>query len=161
MGNILTQDSIFKWLFCSFVCKQDMGTLFLTYSRISTKSFIFLYAGHIILLLHQGFSIRDICTVHPYSSVVKHPAANAGDMGSIPGSGRPLGVGNGNPLQYACLGSPMDRGARWPAVHGVRVQREWAHVHVCTAHQCCFRAGPVLTQECLLLVHDTKVKVSF
>ena len=36
---------------------------------------------------------------------------NAGDPGSIPGSGRSPGGGNGNPLQYSCLGSPMDRGA--------------------------------------------------
>ena len=45
-------------------------------------------------------------------------SANAGDMGSIPGSGRSPGEGNGNPLQYSCLGNPTDRGA-WPAtVHG-------------------------------------------
>ena len=35
---------------------------------------------------------------------------NAGDPGSIPGLGRSLGEGNGNPLQYYCLGNPMDRG---------------------------------------------------
>ena len=40
-------------------------------------------------------------------------------MGSIPGSGRSLGVGNGNPLQYSCLGNPMDRGAWRATVHGV------------------------------------------
>ena len=55
----------------------------------------------------------------PGGSVAKNLPANAGDMGSIPGSGRPLGVGNGNPLQYACLGSPMDRGAWWATVYGV------------------------------------------
>ena len=48
----------------------------------------------IILLPHQGFSVRDICTVHPWGSVVKHPLANAGDMGLIPELGGPLGVGN-------------------------------------------------------------------
>ena len=37
-------------------------------------------------------------------------AADSGDMGLIPGSGRSLGGGNGNPLQYACLENPMDRG---------------------------------------------------
>ena len=52
-------------------------------------------------------------------SVVKNPSANAGDLGSIPGSGRSPGEGNGNPLQYSCLGNPMDRGAWWAAVHGV------------------------------------------
>ena len=39
--------------------------------------------------------------------------ASAGDLGSIPGSGRSPGEGNGHPLQYSCLGNPMDRGAWW------------------------------------------------
>ena len=41
----------------------------------------------------------------------KASACNAGDLGSIPGSGRSLGEGNGNPLQYSCLENPMDREA--------------------------------------------------
>ena len=44
-------------------------------------------------------------------SVSKEFACNSGDVSSIPGSGRPLGGGNGNPLQYSCLENPMDRGA--------------------------------------------------
>ena len=55
---------------------------------------------------------------------VKNPPANAGDVGSIPGSGRSPGEGNGNPLQYSCLGNPKDRGASWAAVHGVT--KNWA-----------------------------------
>ena len=55
----------------------------------------------------------------PGGSVVKNPPANAGNMGSIPGPGRSPGEGNGNPLQYSCLGSPKDRGAWWATVHGV------------------------------------------
>ena len=58
----------------------------------------------------------------PGDSVVKNLPANAGatgDMGLIPGSGRSPGEGNGNPLQYACLETPMDRGACWGTVHGV------------------------------------------
>ena len=53
--------------------------------------------------------------------VKKNPPANAedtGEMGSIPGSGRPPGVGNGNPFQYFCLEDSMDRGAWWATVHG-------------------------------------------
>ena len=42
-----------------------------------------------------------------------------GDLGSIPGSGKSPGEGNGNPLQYSCLEHPMDGGAWWAAVHGV------------------------------------------
>ena len=52
-------------------------------------------------------------------SVVKNLPANAGDSGSIPGSGRSLGGGNGSPLQYPCLENPKDRGAWRATVHGV------------------------------------------
>ena len=45
--------------------------------------------------------------------------ANIGDAGLIPGLGRFPGKGNGNPLQYSCLGNPMDRGALQAIVHGV------------------------------------------
>ena len=61
----------------------------------------------------------------PDGSVVKNTPANAGDylpmptQVSIPGSRRSPGEGNGNPLQYFCLGNPMDRGALWATVHGV------------------------------------------
>ena len=55
----------------------------------------------------------------PGGSVVKNLPANAEDSGSIPGLGRSLGEGNGNLLQYYCLGNPMDRGAWWSSVHGV------------------------------------------
>ena len=46
-------------------------------------------------------------------------ACNAGDPSLIPGSGRSLEEGNSYPLQYSCLGNPMDRGAWWATVHGV------------------------------------------
>ena len=49
----------------------------------------------------------------------KASACNAGDRGSIPGSGRSPGEGNGNPIQYSCLENPMDRGVWWATVHGV------------------------------------------
>ena len=59
----------------------------------------------------------------PGGSVVKNLPANAGDVGSIPGSGRSVGGGNDNPLQYSCLGNPMDRGAWRAIVHGVTKSR--------------------------------------
>ena len=55
----------------------------------------------------------------PGDSRVKNPPANAGDVGLIPGSRRSPGEGNGNSLQYSCLGNLMDRGARQATVHGV------------------------------------------
>ena len=63
--------------------------------------------------------------------VVKNPPANIGDarnVGSIPGSGRSPGVGNGNLFQYSCLENAMDRGALQATVHGSqKVRHEWAH----------------------------------
>ena len=58
--------------------------------------------------------------------MVKNPPANAGDVrdsGSILGSGRSPGEGNGNLLQYSCLENPMGRGAWWATVHGVAKSR--------------------------------------
>ena len=63
----------------------------------------------------------------PGGSAVKNPPANSEDtrdMGSIPGSGRSPGEGNGNPLQYCCLGSLIDRGAWQATVHGVTTESD-------------------------------------
>ena len=51
--------------------------------------------------------------------MVKNPPANAGDVDSIPGSGRSSGEENGNSLQYSCLANPMHRGAWQATVPGV------------------------------------------
>ena len=56
-------------------------------------------------------------------SVVKNPPANTEDTSLISGSGRSPGEGSGNPLQYSCVGNPVDRGA-WPdRAHGVADSR--------------------------------------
>ena len=55
----------------------------------------------------------------PGGSDGKESACNAGDPGSIPGSGRSPGEVNGNPLQYSCLENSMDRGVWWSIVPGV------------------------------------------
>ena len=66
--------------------------------------------------------------------MVKNPPANAGHVGTIPGSGRSPGGGHGNPLQYSCLKNPMDRGAWRATVHEVAESdtTEWLSTH--TAH---------------------------
>ena len=59
--------------------------------------------------------------------MVKNLPANAGDvkdMGSVPGSGRSPGGGRGNPLQYPCLESPIDRGAWWATVTGLEKNKK-------------------------------------
>ena len=55
----------------------------------------------------------------PGGSVVKNPPISARHADLIPGSERSPGEGNGNPVQYCCLGNPMDRGVRWATVHRV------------------------------------------
>ena len=52
------------------------------------------------------------------AQTVKESACNAGDRGSISGSGRSPGEGNGNTFQYSCLENSMHRGVWWAAVHG-------------------------------------------
>ena len=59
----------------------------------------------------------------PGGSEVKASAYNAGDVGSIPGSERSPGEGNGNPLQYSCLENPMDGGAWRAIIRGVAKSR--------------------------------------
>ena len=61
--------------------------------------------------------LKGKSTDFPGGSVEKNPPANAGDAGSIPGLGRSSGKANGNPIQYPCLGNPMDRGAPKSTVH--------------------------------------------
>ena len=65
--------------------------------------------------------------------MVKNSPAYVGDardMGSVPGVVRSPGVGNGSPLQYSCLGNPLDRGAWWATVHGVAKELDTTE-HTC------------------------------
>ena len=86
----------------------------------------------------------------PGGSVVKESTWNAGDAedsGSIPGSGRSPGGGNGNPLWYFCLKSPMDRGAWRATGHGVAKNRTWPSDW---AHLSCFpTSGWILITQVL------------
>ena len=58
-------------------------------------------------------------------SVVKNAPVNGGDMGFIPQLGRSPGEGNGNPLQYSCLGNLIDRRTLWATVHWIARVRKW------------------------------------
>ena len=72
--------------------------------------------GHSVVSL-----IKDTKPIHegfPGGSVVKNPPANQ-ETGSLSGSGRAPGVGSGNPLQYSCLGNPINREAWRATIHGV------------------------------------------
>ena len=76
---------------------------------------IWTFVRKVMSLLFNILSIFDF----PGGSDSKASAYNVGDLGSILGSGRSPGEGNGNPLQYSCLENPMDGGAWWATVHGV------------------------------------------
>ena len=67
-------------------------------------------------------------------SMVKNPPTSAGDVGSVLGSGRSSAVGNGNPLQYSCLGNAMNRGVWRATVHRVTnsLIRLGTHTHTHT-----------------------------
>ena len=71
-------------------------------------------------------------TGSPGTLVVKKPPVNAGDLDSIPGQGRFPREGNGNPLQYSCLGNPMDRGAWWASSWGHKESDRTQHTHTHT-----------------------------
>ena len=64
--------------------------------------------------------------------MVKNPPASIGDLGSIPRSGRSPGGGNGNPLQYSCLETPMNRGAWRATVHRIAESGTTEHTHTHT-----------------------------
>ena len=83
---------------------------FILFSFETAKPVLFTYAIKNSKLVKMSF---------PGSPDGKESACNAGDLGSIPGSGRSPGERNGNPLQYSCLENPMDRGGWWATVHGI------------------------------------------
>ena len=97
-----------------------------------------IHAAFVELLLRReipGFNDNSSSTYLPHTykvprtslvaQTVKCLAYNIGDLGSIPGSGRSSGEGNGNPVQYSCLENPMDRGPHsWATVHGGRKESD-------------------------------------
>ena len=88
----------------------------------------------------------------PGGSDGKASACNAGDSGSVPGSGRSSGEGNGNPLQYSCLEDSMDGEAWWAAVHGVAKSRPrlsdftFLTAICCSFSSCFYTASPLLVE---------------
>ena len=88
----------------------------------------------------EAESVKGICRVNRLGAVGASPVAqtgkkitcNTGNLGLIPGWGRPPGGGHGNPLQYSCLESPMDREAWWATVH--RVTKSWTRLSDSAQH---------------------------
>ena len=104
----------------------------------------------------------------PGGSAVQDPPANEGDMGSIPVLGKSLGEGNDNPLQYSCLGNPMD-GEAWKAtVHGASKESDqaWRLNHKQTTAQQVLNTDLLLEgmkvkvdQSCVILCHPMNYTV--
>ena len=93
----------------------------------------------------------------PGGSVSKESACNAGDPGSIPGLRRSPGEGNGNPLQYSCPQTPMDRGVWWTTVHGIAKSQTEVTQHACLKIFASYlKAYPkASTEEKVLLPYDS------
>ena len=82
-------------------------------------------------VIQQRFVKDSLCQDVPGGSDSKASAYNVGDPGSIPGSGRSPGEGNGNALQYSCLENPMDGGSWQATVHGVA--KSWTRLSAFTS----------------------------
>ena len=99
----------------------------------------------------QNSTSRPSSVGFPGSSAGKESACNVGDWGSIPGSGRSPGGGNGNPLQYSCLENSMDRGVWRATVHQVaksQTQPEWLTFSPSTV---------LIAQSCPTLCNPTRL----
>ena len=119
----LKRSLVFLLLSSNFICCL-LKVAFLCLHAVlwkSALSWIFLPLSP--LLFTSLLSLAICKAAFPGGSEVKASACNVGDLGSIPGSGRPPREGNGSPLQYSCLGNPMDRGAWQATVHGVAKSR--------------------------------------
>ena len=92
--------------------QDGRGCLLSVASSFSQKPFLNSMCPH-------AYIYPVLSTVFPGASYGKEPTCNAGHLGSIPGLGRSLGEGNGNPLQYYCQETPMDRGSWKATVHEV------------------------------------------
>ena len=92
----------------------------------------------------------------PGGSDGKASAYNVGDPGSVPGSGRSPGEGNGNPLQNPCLENPMDREAWHSTVHGVAKGR--TRLSDFTSLQCVYVSGPLSVSPTLSFPEGRKLR---
>ena len=90
------------------------------HTNISKKHYVKVHQ-----LATKGFNLASLRVGFPGGSNSKESSCSAEGLGSIPGLGRSLGGGNGNPLQHSCLENPMDRGAWRGTVHGVTKSRIW------------------------------------
>ena len=107
---------------------SDTEYLFLfTYYYFQALLGLCCFMGFFLIVASGGYflaAVRRLLIVTPWTTacqaqlLVMNLPANAGDLGLVPGSGRPPGGGNSNPLQYSCWKNPKDRGASQAILHG-------------------------------------------
>ena len=121
MGRHTTEPAV-----CNLYLSISLERIFSLYKDI-------LLHGHSKNNQNQELSLNIglISNLLPRWLMGKNPPADIEDVGLIPGFGRSPGGKNGDPLQYSCLGNPIDRGAWWATVHGVTNSQtrfsNWAH----------------------------------
>ena len=109
-------------------CKSAIDSLELAYEFLIFWRWRLDYKGILLLVLLWASQVALVVRNQPTG------AGDIRDMGSIPGMGRSPGEGNGNPLQYSCLETPLDRGAWRATVHGLqRARHDWNDL-ACTHH---------------------------
>ena len=140
---------------CIAKCKQDvLSVLWITFIAFHVHG----SASH--LLRENQYSIRNILILLPFlwaslvAQTVKNWPVTREPPGSIPGSERAPGEGNGNPLQYSCLENLMDRGIWWVTVHGVAKESDTTeqlthtHTHTHTHYCVVFSGGSMQETTC-------------
>ena len=106
-----------RWILYHLNHLRSVSQQNISYEKLSSK-----FKVNPVICLYL-FQLCASCI--PWWLSVKEPACSAGDLGSIPGSGRSPGEGNGNPLLYSCLDNCMDRGAWRATVHAVIESWTW------------------------------------
>ena len=119
-GSISSQFRGLSRVFCSTTTQKH--PFFRTQPSLWTNS----YVSHI-----RASQVAQVVKNWPTNA---GDAGEVGDVGSIPGSGRSPGQGNGHPLQYACLGNPLDGGARRAPVHGAAKSQKCLNIHKLCTH---------------------------
>ena len=110
-----------------FSCRSN-----LIWTHLNVNLFLFFY--FLVKTQRHQLPSQVKPTLYTGGSNGKESACSAGDLGSIPGSGRSPGEGNGNPLQYPCLENSTDRGSGWATAHGVaKSQTQLSNLlfHIC------------------------------
>ena len=118
------QDWFILWL-TGLITVQSRGLSRVFLSIDSLKALILWCPAFFMVQLSYPYMTTGKTRTYLMTQTVKNPPANAGDPVLTPELGRPVGEGNGYPLQYSCLGNSMDRGAWQATVHRVAKSQIW------------------------------------